>query len=85
MKYSKWKVPSTPPGIPVGLLRAGCTPLLSAVLELRGLGGLDDAERFLLGGAETLHDPLTLEDVIPAVQRLTRAIEQNEHIAVYGD
>ena len=85
MKYSKWKVPSTPPRIPVGLLRAGCTPLLSAVLELRGLGGLDDAERFLLGGAETLHDPLTLEDVIPAVQRLTRAIEQNEHIAVYGD
>lgn len=85
MKYSKWKVPSAPPVIPVGLLRAGCTPLLSAVLELRGLGGLDDAERFLLGGAETLHDPLTLEDVIPAVQRITRAIEQGEHIAVYGD
>ena len=85
MKYSKWKVPSAPPEIPVGLLRAGCTPLLSAVLQLRGLGGLDDAERFLLGGAETLHDPLTLEDVIPAVQRITRAIEQGEHIAVYGD
>ncbi|MBE6969518.1 MAG: single-stranded-DNA-specific exonuclease RecJ [Ruminococcaceae bacterium] len=85
MKYSKWKVPSAPPVIPADLLRAGCTPLLSAVLELRGLGGLDDAERFLLGGAETLHDPLTLEDVIPAVQRLTRAIEQKEHIAVYGD
>ena len=85
MKYSKWKVPSTPPTIPAPLLRAGCTPLLSAVLQLRGLGGLDDAERFLLGGAETLHDPLTLEDVIPAVQRLTRAIEQNEHMAVYGD
>ncbi len=85
MKYANWKVPSAPPVIPGALLAAGCSPLLAAILELRGLGELDAAEDFLFGGAEQLNDPLTLEDMLPAVQRITRAIGCREHMAVYGD
>ena len=85
MKYSNWKVPSGPPSIPRELLRAGCTPLLSAILALRGMGTLDGAETFLLGGSETLHDPLLLEDILPAIRRITKAIASGEHVAVYGD
>ena len=85
MKYSNWKVPSGPPTIPRDLLRAGCTPLLAAILALRGMGRLDEAETFLLGGSETLHDPLLLEDILPAIRRMTRAIATGEHVAVYGD
>ncbi len=85
MKYSNWKVPSEPPVIPKALQRAGCTPLLAAILALRGMGNLDDAETFLLGGAETLHDPLLLEDILPAIRRITKAIVTHEHVAVYGD
>ena len=85
MKYSNWKVPSGPPTIPKDLLRAGCTPLLAAILTLRGMGRLDEAETFLLGGSETLHDPLLLEDILPAIRRIARAIAAGEHVAVYGD
>ncbi len=85
MKYTNWKVPSGPPLIPKDLLRAGCTPLLAAVLSLRGLGELDDAETFLFGEAETLHDPLLLEDILPAIRRISKAIASGERVAVYGD
>ena len=85
MKYSNWKVPSGPPKVPDALLLAGCTPLLAAILELRGMGSLDEAEKFLLGGSETLHDPLLLEDILPAIRRITKAIATGEHVAVYGD
>ena len=85
MKYKNWKVPSAPPVVPRSLEQAVGSRLLAAILHLRGLGGLDDAESFLLGGMETLHDPCTLTDILPAIQRITRAIDRAEHVAVYGD
>lgn len=85
MKYSNWKIPPAAPAVPRVLLEAGCTPLLAAVLQLRGLGNDGDAEQFLCGGAETLHDPLQLENILDAVGRLSRAITASEHVAVYGD
>ena len=85
MKYKNWKVPSAPPVVPRSLEQAVGSRLLAAILHLRGLGGLDDAESFLLGGMETLHDPCALTDILPAIQRITRAIDRAEHVAVYGD
>ena len=85
MKYKNWKVPSVPPIVPRSLEKAVGSKLLAALLHLRGLGGLDDAESFLLGGMETLHDPFELEDILPAIQRITQAIATREHVAVYGD
>ena len=85
MKYANWKVPAESPVIPSALVSAGCTPLLSAILHLRGLSDAEAAREFLNGGAELLADPLALADMIPAVQRLTRAVATGEHVAVYGD
>ena len=85
MKYANWKVPSESPVIPSALVSAGCTPLLAAILHLRGLSDLREAREFLEGGAELLADPLALADMIPAVQRLTMAVARGEHVAVYGD
>ena len=85
MKYANWKVPAERPVIPSELVSAGCTPLLSAILHLRGLADADAAREVLGGGAELLADPLALADMIPAVQRLTRAVATGEHVAVYGD
>ena len=85
MKYANWKVPERGPVIPRPLRDAGCSPLLAAMLHLRGLDEADAARTFLRGGAELLSDPLELTDMIPAVQRLSRAIAQGEHVAVYGD
>ncbi len=85
MKYANWNVPSKGTEIPPALLSAGFTPLLSAVLHLRGLSDPAEAREFLRGGEELLEDPLGLADMIPAVQRLSRAIALGEHVAVYGD
>lgn len=85
MKYANWKVPSGPPEIPQPLLAQGCTPLLAAVLHLRGLSDPEAARRFLSGGAELLTDPLALTDMVEAVRRLSLALARGEHVAVYGD
>ena len=59
--------------------------MLAAVLHLRGLSDAAAARAFLYGGAEQLHDPMLLADMIPAVQRISRAIAMGEHVAIYGD
>ncbi len=85
MKYANWKVPARGPDISRALVASGCTPLLAAILQLRGLREPEQVRAFLYGGAEQLSDPLELADMIPAVQRLSRAIAVGEHVAVYGD
>ena len=52
MKYTNWRVPKQAPVIPPALTAAGCTPLLAAVLHLRGLSDAAAARAFLYGGAE---------------------------------
>ena len=85
MKYKNWSIPAAPPVIPPALLSAGYSPLLSAILALRGMDTPDAAKEFLFGEKELLSDPFSLADMVPAVQRLQRAINNGEHIAVYGD
>ena len=85
MKYANWNVPERGAEIPRALLAAGCTPLLAAILRLRGLSDPAAARSFLRGGAETLTNPLELTGMVDAVQRLTRAVATGEHVAVYGD
>ena len=80
MSETQWNIPAGGPVVPPELLEAGCSPLLAAVLHARGL----DAA-FLDVGSETLADPLLLPDMAAAVERLRRAIEEKEHVAVYGD
>ena len=85
MKYPNWKVPERGPVIPRSLTDAGCTPLLAAMLHLRGLDDADKARTFLRGGRELLTDPFALIDMDAAVRRLKAAAAEKEHVAVYGD
>lgn len=63
----------------------GVAPLVGRLLCLRGLCNADEAARFLRPSMEHLHDPLRLADMPVAVDRLMRAIERRERIAVHGD
>lgn len=85
MKYSDWRIPCAAPFVPQGLIDAGFTPLLAAVLALRGLSAPEDANAFLRGGDELLLDPMLMRGMAEAVSRIRRAIENRETIAVYGD
>ncbi len=84
MKEKIWNIPGPVP-IPEDLLRAGCTPLLAAVLAARGLTGADEARAFLSGGSGAPADPMRLADMPAAAARLRLAMERGETVAVYGD
>jgi single-stranded-DNA-specific exonuclease len=63
----------------------GVSPVLARLLCIRGLGDLDSAARFLKPSLDHLLDPMGLADMDRAVERLLRAIANNERIAVHGD
>jgi len=85
MKFKNWKVPLMAPECNPALLELGRTPLLAAILSLRGMTDPEEARRFLFGGAELMESPTLLDGMTDAVQRISRAIALDEHVAVYGD
>ncbi len=60
-----------------------CGTLLSAILAVRGY----DAEQVekLLDETLLFDDPFTLKDMDLAVERINRAVDDSEHIVIYGD
>jgi single-stranded-DNA-specific exonuclease len=55
------------------------------LLCIRGLGDPDVATRFLKPSLADLHDPFALADMGVAVDRILKAIDQHERIAIHGD
>ena len=85
MSYTDWKIPYSPTLVPSALTEAGYSPLLAAVLNVRGLSDPTEAKTFLECGDALLGDPLMMTDMPQAVMRITRAIAMGEKVAVYGD
>lgn len=67
-------------------MSAPLSPLLSTLLEQRGLTDGEAIERFLHPSFdEHLHDPLLLHDMKKAVARIAQALENNERIGIFSD
>lgn len=62
----------------------GLHPFLALMLSLRGVTNAAEAEAFLLGG-ELQDDPFGFRDMDAAVERIQRALDNGERIAVFGD
>ncbi|MFN4233814.1 MAG: single-stranded-DNA-specific exonuclease RecJ [Bacteroidia bacterium] len=58
---------------------------IAAMLVLRGVTNFDEAKKFFRPSLEDLHDPFLMKGMQAAVERLNRAINNNENILVYGD
>lgn len=63
----------------------GVSPIVARLLCLRGFDEPESAWRFLNPSLDHLHDPFRLADMQPAVDRLLRAVERRERIAIHGD
>ncbi len=63
----------------------GLEPVIAHLLVLRGIASPEAAEQFLHPSIDDLHDPFLLADLPLAVDRLLRAIDRKERIAVHGD
>ena len=65
--------------------RLRCSPIIAAILVNRNLQTPDGATKFLRPSMEHLRPPCGLKDMQAAVERLTRAIEKQEKIMIFGD
>jgi single-stranded-DNA-specific exonuclease len=58
---------------------------IATVLLNRGIESFDAAKKFFRPSLNDLHDPFLMKDMDVAVQRIERAIANNENILVFGD
>lgn len=65
--------------------KIGISPILCKLLIQRGLKSEAEVQQFFNPQLKELLDPLLMEDMDKAVDRINSAIENNERILVYGD
>ena len=77
----KWRLPETPDIGDMAGADESAPSLLERLLESRGI----DPESFFSGKALEWHDPFLMNDMQPAVERISRAVGNNEKILICGD
>lgn len=61
------------------------SPIVAKLLVQRGITTFDQAKSFFRPNLSELHDPFLMKDMDVAVERIEKAIANNERILVYGD
>ena len=80
-----WRIAPEDPRVPVLQRELGCSRLVARLLTQRGYGELEAARRFLDPSYDHLPDPMLLPDALPAIRRITAALDRGELIYVHGD
>ena len=82
----RWKLRSSPdPVVVESLIHDRCPEPIARLLAQRGIGSPDEASVYFRPSLDQLHDPFLMQDMLVAVQRIERALGDNERIMVYGD
>ncbi|MEC0166792.1 single-stranded-DNA-specific exonuclease RecJ [Paenibacillus graminis] len=83
---TRWQSPEADPEEVRDLAQSlSVSPLLSSLLVKRGMNTPDKALMFMEGGDQEGHDPFLLKGMAEAVPRIRKALQDEEHILVYGD
>ncbi len=77
--------PAPDPALVSGLVHDRCPAPGAALLVQRGIRSPEAARTFFRPALDQLHDPFLMADMDRAVERLERALGDNERIMVYGD
>lgn len=81
---TNWKIEYDIPEVSQELIDA-YNPLLARILTTRGYSTPEAAKEMIDCSEECIHDPLLLEGMQEAVERIRLAIANREKIAVFGD
>ena len=82
----RWKLRSSPdPVVVESLTHDRCPQPIARLLAQRGIGSPSEASVYFRPSLDQLHDPFLMQDMLVAVQRIERALGDNERIMVYGD
>lgn len=83
---AKWRAQTTVTSADETLAaECGISPVLAAILRVRGYNDAVSIQHFLAPQESDLRDPFTLPDIEPAITRLHQAIENNEPLLIFGD
>ena len=59
--------------------------VVARVLVNRGVNSVAKAKEFLYPDIKELHNPFLFKDMVKAVKRIRRAVDEGEKILIYGD
>ena len=85
MKYRKWHIAPEHPEAQQRLQAAGYPYLVSAVLAARGVETAEQAAAFLEREDRLTLSPFLMADMDKAMERIRRALDSGERMAVFGD
>ena len=66
-------------------LEAGISPILSKLLLFRGISQSADCERYFVPSPGHLHDPFLFSEMETAVNRILKAVQNQEKVIIHGD
>jgi len=83
----RWNVLNPPPQEQVEYLskRLNVAPNIASLLVQRGISTYEESKAFFRPELSDLHDPALMKDMNLAVARIEKAIQDEEHILIYGD
>ncbi|MCF8424111.1 MAG: single-stranded-DNA-specific exonuclease RecJ [Bacteroidia bacterium] len=58
---------------------------IAKLLALRGISNFEEAKTFFRPSLETLHDPFLMKGMNIAIERIIKAINDNEKVLIFGD
>ena len=85
MVYDRWKINGYDRDDAVRLTDSGINPLIAVILASRGVTDAERAGRFLDTGLTAVLDPFGMQGMEAAAARVRRAIDEREHVVVFGD
>ncbi len=87
MIVKRWLYKETPAAEKVEALSAAINVnrFISSILLQRGIEDFETARNFFRPSLDNLHDPFLMKDMHKAVNRLKKALDNEEKILIYGD
>ena len=83
----RWTIKSKPSEVTVQHLAKALNVenFVATLLVQRGIETFEDAKAFFRPSLDHLHDPYLMKDMEKAVERIEKAIENDENILIFGD